>query len=773
MIFEYDRQQRTEIISASKRSKSRNSRSWIHWSQKDPVVSLELSSPVSLAMDAFKLLSRSTNLKQVQLSERKQRALHVPSAGQIRSSPTDVEETYDTAHRAAVASGKRKRETSQSAQVSAETLTSDMLDHTSGSLEGQRDNATELSHDFTCREAANSKISQAPGRVSPDECRSIFRSHKVNIAALTGDLRGGIPDTLNESRKASKRKTSEVGPISRKRQKEASRLYTQPLTSFRLLKTFYGASKALSNNVREQGYTTPTEVQLATIPLLLDPAAAGLHLPPDCSEIDLLTVAPTGSGKTLAFLIPLIDRLVHDHHRATAHDLSRHVSALIVAPTKELVSQIVNEGRKLCSHTGVSITAMRKGMHINAQQIDPTRETAKEKAHTMKTLDRPSTVKADIVVTTPMLLANTITQDKGDLSSVRHFILDEADVLLDPLFRGQTLSLWNACTNPSMRVSLWSATIGSNIEELVMDLIHQREVRLETHHKSPLLRCIIGHKDSALSTISHKLIYAATEPGKLLGLRHILHPSTMFQGNHAAPRLRPPFLVFTQTIERAVALHAELLYDIPTEAGGSSRIAVLHSDLSDLKRADVMKMFRRGQIWVLITTDLLSRGIDFRGVNGVVNYDIPTSSAAYVHRVGRTGRAGRLGGMAVTFYTKDDIKYVKAIANAIAASEKARGETKVANGEDVVQGWLLSALPDISKKDRQELKKKGVNIRRKTREGEDDKEARAKRTARISTKSGYERRLENNLKGAIAGNRDMVEDESEEYESDTWTGFEG
>jgi ATP-dependent RNA helicase DDX52/ROK1 len=726
-------------------------------------------------MEAFRLLSRSTNLKPAQTSKRDGKALHVPSGGQSHALTPEISQNITTVPGATIPGNKRKRDGSQTAQIPAAALTSNAV-HNSNVTSNSKGEAHRVSgYGLSSHEASKADDLGAPESISPDECRSIFKSHKVKIAALTRGLGGSASGIDNGSRTAkSKKKAPKAEPLSRKQQKEASRLYTQPLTSFTLLKSFYGVSRTLCNNLKEEGYTTPTEVQLATIPLLLDPTAAGLRLPPDSPSIDLLTIAPTGSGKTLAFLIPLINHLVRQHHQSTTSASSRHVSALILAPTKELMGQIVNEGRKLSRNTGVSITAMRKGMSVGVQRKDIIPGDGDEKVHTTKALDGASVVKADILVTTPLLLANTISEDKGDLSGVRYFILDEADVLLDPLFRDQTLAVWNDCTDPSLRVSLWSATIGSNIEELVIGLIGERQTRLGIESKSPLLRCIIGLKDSVLPSISHQLIYAATEPGKLLGIRQLLHPSSTASGDLSSPPLRPPFLVFTQTIERASALHAELLYDIPTEAGGSSRIAVLHSDLSDLKRSEIMARFRKGQVWVLITTDLLSRGVDFRGVNGVVNYDIPTSSAAYVHRVGRTGRAGREGGRAVTFYTRDDIKYVKGIANAIAASEKAPSSAKAASGESGIQSWLLNALPDISKKDKQELKKRGVAVRRKVREGEDDKDARAKRASRISTKSGYERRLENKLKGAIvAGRQNRLEaDSAADDESDAWSGFD-
>ena len=197
-------------------------------------------------------------------------------------------------------------------------------------------------------------------------------------------------------------------------------------------------------------------------------------------------------------------------------------------------------------------------------------------------------------------------------------------------------------------------------------------------------------------------------------------------------------------------------------------MAVLHSGLSDSKRSDVMARVRKGQIWVLITTDLLSRGVDFRGMNGVVNYDIPTTSAAYVHRVGRTGRAGREGGVAVTFYTQEDIKYVKGIANVIAASEKSQG--KVVDGGSGIQPWLLGALPDISKRDKQKLKMKGVEVRRGITSHEDEKTIKAKRKAKISTKSGYGRRLENNRKGAVQASQRRRRERDTEDEG--WDGID-
>jgi ATP-dependent RNA helicase DDX52/ROK1 len=278
--------------------------------------------------------------------------------------------------------------------------------------------------------------------------------------------------------------------------------------------------------------------------------------------------------------------------------------------------------------------------------------------------------------------------------------------------------------------------MGSNIEALATEKLKDRVEALSIAPK-PFVRLVVGLKDTAVPNIVHKLTYTASEQGKLLALRQLLHPTG---SDDSGPPLRPPFLVFAQTIDRAMALHEELKYDIPLEAGGPSRIAALHSALADSARSAIMRKFRAGEIWVLITTDVLARGVDFAGVNGVVNYDVPGSAAAYVHRAGRTGRAGREGGIAVTFYTKEDIPFVKTVANVIAVSEKQAGKTGDQAG---VQKWLLDALPNVAKADRKKLKERGVESRR-TRGGS---------KAKITSKSGYERKKDHNRQGAIDANK--------------------
>ena len=652
---------------------------------------------------------------------------------------------------------------------------------------------------------ADDSIPAEEEALSKEECRRVLKSHKIKIIRVCApasdktsasshavDIIGGRKKAKSERQKRSFTERKERTP----------ELIPRPLLSFDQLRSSYGISRRLAENIAAEGYRFPTEVQMASLPLLLRKdkllGPSGLE---HCSysadvddlgplDLDLVAVAPTGSGKTLAYLIPVLDGLRRVKNRSMKSDAGTlqansaacvGPSALVIVPTKELLGQVLNEGRKLSRGTGIKIAGVRKGMAIDLQQEvpDPGRdESEADSDDEEKQAPERSIVKADILVSTPMALLHAASSGDGDsepsLPTVRHLVLDEADVLLDPLFREQTMAVWRACSRPSLRVSYWSATMGSSIEELIAAETRSRKSMADeaTLREWQLVRLVIGIKDSAVPNVSHRLVYAATEPGKLLAMRQLLHPSKAL--SRSAPPLRPPILVFTQTIPRAVALHSELLYDIPPQAGGSSRIAVLHSDLSDSARDRVMTGFRTGEIWVIITTDLLSRGVDFRGVNGVVNYDVPTSTAAYIHRGGRTGRAGRTGGIVVTLYTTDDIPHIKSVANVIAATEKLRGGSE--DDAFALPTWLMDALPKQSRADKKRLKRRGVESRRSlsaqapTEEGKPTK----KTASRISTRSGYDRRLGNRRHGAIksSAQRSAAEGDLAVEAEAEWNGIE-
>ena len=733
-------------------------------------------------MDMFKLLTRSSNIQKSAPAPKESSNRNIPSNG-FSGLPKQVTGNAAILYEQAKSRGvKRKRNGVEGKHNDGILEHSDVFEegarHSVSSKKQAMDNGEE-----SIIRSPDGRSAQIQTAITPnlgeEDSRRTLKEHKLKITILNS------ASELHHSHPAKQRGThsATVG------KKAHPQVLPQPLTSFTQLRSKYGISRRLAENLAGQGYTEPSEVQMGSLPLLLgtdqDSGLCPLRVKKGEGEskpdIDLLTIAPTGSGKTLGFIIHLLHEILESRkvQRVTKADMrpEHKVQALIIAPTHELADQIVNEGRKLSSGTGVQISGLRKGMRLHPKLVGvkhgDTLECVKDRAsggHSNHFL-----VKTDIVVSTPLMFLRAISADQSitvPLPDVRFLVLDEADVLLDPIFRDQTLAIWTACTNSSLCTSLWSATIGSSIESLAQTFILDRRRSLglmcSSSSQHYIVRLVVGLKDSAIPNVTHRIIYAASEQGKLLALRQLLHPS----GARAdAPSLQPPFLVFTQTIARAIALHSELLYDIPPEAGGSSRIAVLHSDLSDTARSNVMARFRRGETWILITTDLLSRGVDFRGLNGVVNYDIPNTGASYVHRIGRTGRQGREGGIAVTLYTKEDVPYIKNVANVIAVSDRAKEKhTPDDHYGEGMKKWLLDTLPSVSKKTKQAVRRKGVESRRVTAEGVG---AIGARKMRISTKSGYDRRLENKRKGAVAGRRRRVQkEEGSRLDDVEWEGID-
>ncbi|KAM0954249.1 putative RNA helicase [Dioscorea sansibarensis] len=335
--------------------------------------------------------------------------------------------------------------------------------------------------------------------------------------------------------------------------------------------------------------------------------------------------APTGSGKTLAFLCPILMKI-----KSGSGD---GIKAVIICPTRELAAQITRECKKLTKGRKIYVKLMTK-----------------ELARTGDFKKMP----CSILVSTPLRLDFALCKRKLDLSRVEYLVLDESDKLFELGFVEQIDSIVKACSNPSIIHTLFSATLPDSVEELARSIMHDA------------VRVIVGRKNSASELIKQKLIFAGSEEGKLLALRQSF-----------AESLNPPVLVFVQSKERAKELYKELAFD-------DIKADVIHADLSQEQRENAVDNFRAGKTWVLIATDVISRGMDFKGVNCVINYDFPESAAAYIHRIGRSGRAGRHG-EAITLYTEEDKPFLRNIANVM-----------VASGCEV-PSWILS-LPKLRQK---------------------------------------------------------------------------
>lgn len=376
-----------------------------------------------------------------------------------------------------------------------------------------------------------------------------------------------------------------------------------PIGLFQDLVSRFNMNKRLLHNLLDAEFVEPTPIQCEAVPTTL-------HLR------DVIACAPTGSGKTLAFLIPMIQLLLEN-----APAKNSKVRGLIIAPTNELALQIHQQ-----------LQTLTKG-HKSLPSAILSRQLA------TRLLDNlVSASKYAIIVSTPLRLIDVVKNGHMDLSSVEQLVIDEADRLFDKGFVEQTDAILAELTYPKLRKSIYSATIPAGVEELANTIM-----------KDPV-RIIVGHKEAASSNIDQKIVFTGSEDGKLVAVRQMIQ-----QGE-----FKPPVIIFLQSITRAKALFHELLYD-------KLNVDVIHAERTPKQRDDVIKRFKNGDIWVLITTDVLARGVDFKGVNLVINYDVPQTAQAYVHRIGRTGRGGKAG-KAVTFFTKEDSLAIKPIINVMKQS---------------------------------------------------------------------------------------------------------
>ncbi|KAJ1634662.1 P-loop containing nucleoside triphosphate hydrolase protein [Pavlovales sp. CCMP2436] len=326
---------------------------------------------------------------------------------------------------------------------------------------------------------------------------------------------------------------------------------------------------------------------------------------------DLLACAPTGSGKTAAYCIPLLARL--------KEPAKKGIRGLIVSPTRELAQQIHRELERLAEGPRFGLCVLAK----------PAAARGKERPVMWQ--------KYDVLVTTPLRLVHLLQTGSLSLASVALVVLDEADRLLELGFVEQVDEVLAACTHASLQRAMFSATIPHAVDELARSVLREP------------LTLSIGERNSAAHEIEQKLVYVGREDGKLLAIKAMIQEG-----------LTPPVLIFVQSKERAMELFRYLVF-------ANISVDVIHAERSAAQREAVVNGLRSGHIWVLITTELMARGIDFKGVSLVVNYDMPQTTQSYIHRIGRTGRAGRRG-KAVTFFTDADVEFLRPIANVVKAS---------------------------------------------------------------------------------------------------------
>jgi len=338
---------------------------------------------------------------------------------------------------------------------------------------------------------------------------------------------------------------------------------------------------ALLRALRELNYERPTPIQSRAIPVVL-------------SGKDLLGCAQTGTGKTAAFALPILQRLSRQTSRANrpSGEGRRPIRALVLAPTRELASQIAAAFRDYGRYTGLRECVIFGGVNQRRQEQDLRRG-------------------ADILVATPGRLLDFISQRLIVFSELEVLVLDEADRMLDMGFVRDVKRILSYL--PRQRQTLFfSATMPPEIEKLASTILNAPD------------RVAVSPVASTAEKIEQSL-YFVNRGDKGALLRHIL-------GNADIRRA----LVFTRTKRGANRVVEGL-------SRGSIHAEAIHGNKSQAARERALSRFKAGTIRVLVATDIAARGIDVDSISHVVNYELPEVAETYVHRIGRTARAGAAG----------------------------------------------------------------------------------------------------------------------------------
>ena len=352
-----------------------------------------------------------------------------------------------------------------------------------------------------------------------------------------------------------------------------------------------GLTPPLLRALRKIGYVTPSPIQAELIPEALD-------------GFDVIGQAKTGTGKTAAFAIPILEML---------EARGRGPQAIILAPTRELVQQIVAETERIAAGQDISICGIYGGEPIQKQ---------------LKHLERG----VDVVVGTPGRVIDHIERGTLYLGEIFHVVLDEADRMLDIGFRPDIERILRRVPNPHQTLLL-SATISDDVRKLARRYMHD-PVELNLSKDEPSVETI----QQFYVTVDHERKFDL--------LIHLL--------SREKPR---QCIVFTRTKRGADKLADRL-------KGFVKGVSTIHGDLPQTTRNRVMQGFRDGTIPILVATDVVGRGIDVNDISHVVNYDIPDDPENYLHRIGRTGRMGK-DGIAYMFVGPDQGEPLTAIENMI------------------------------------------------------------------------------------------------------------
>ncbi|MDP2319436.1 MAG: DEAD/DEAH box helicase [Acidobacteriota bacterium] len=347
--------------------------------------------------------------------------------------------------------------------------------------------------------------------------------------------------------------------------------------------TTLGLGPKITTALQEQGYVEPTPIQAKAIPVILEGR-------------DIIGVAQTGTGKTAAFVLPLLERL-------GAAPATKHMRALVVAPTRELVAQIEENIRAYGRHLPLRYATIFGGVG-EGPQIQALRRGV------------------DIAVATPGRLLDLMQQRHVSFADLQVLVLDEADRMLDMGFLPPIRKI--VAATPKVRQTLlFSATLSKEIEAVSKEFL-----------KTPVL-VEIGARSTPVEAVAQWIV-EVSQAAKVPALVHLLKDAAL-----------ESVLVFSRTKHGADRIARKL-----EDAG--IRCATLHSNRTQGQRILALKRFKSGDVRCLVATDIAARGIDVDGISHVINYDFPPQPEDYVHRIGRTGRAHAIGD-AISFVSHDEM----------------------------------------------------------------------------------------------------------------------
>ncbi|KAG7192895.1 DEAD-box ATP-dependent RNA helicase [Scheffersomyces spartinae] len=376
----------------------------------------------------------------------------------------------------------------------------------------------------------------------------------------------------------------------------------EPISSF----TAPPLDELLVENIGLSRFTKPTPVQKYSVPIV-------------ANGRDLMACAQTGSGKTGGFLFPILSEsflsgpapIPESHGSFSSNKV--YPTALVMAPTRELVSQIFDEARKFSYRSWVKPVAVYGGADIGVQ---------------MRNLERG----CDLLVAAPGRLKDLLERGKVSLANIKYLVLDEADRMLDMGFEPQIRQIVEGCDMPGVedrQTLMFSATFPKDIQMLARDFLKD------------YVFLSVGRVGSTSENITQKILYVEEDEKKSVIL-------DLLSANEMGLTI-----VFTETKRRADEL-ADYLYDQGFPA------TAIHGDRSQYEREKALAAFKNGSAPILVATAVAARGLDIPNVSHVINYDLPSDIDDYVHRIGRTGRAGNTG-IATAFFNRNNKNIVKGL----------------------------------------------------------------------------------------------------------------